>query len=190
MGSAKTAAAAKPAASTSLAPAAAAPIVLPIADKTAEIKQAMSEVRPPVRVLLASEWKARESGVFFNTHEVVPPAGTPLEDLLRPEFFSNVSQKLKAGDTVLALPRDASWYAELIVWDAGRNWAQVSVRFAQARPMFEGVAGVDDEFEIRRDPIDGIMVVRRATGTKLKSNFANHSDAQSWIRDHQRVLKS
>lgn len=156
----------------------------------AAIKQAMSEVRTPITALLASQWKARESGVYFNTHEVVPNAGTPLEHLLDPSFFGNISQKLKAGDTILALPRDAAWYAELLVWDAGRNWAQVSVRFAQERPAFEAVAGVDDEFEIRRDPIDGIMVVRRSTGTKLKGNFANHDDAQRWIRDHQRALRS
>jgi hypothetical protein len=64
------------------------------------------------------------------------------------------------------------------------------VRFAQERPTFEAIAGVDDEFEIRRDPIDGIMVVRRSTGTKLKANFPNRDDAQRWIRDHQRVLRS
>lgn len=186
----KPAAAAKPANETNTAPPAPASAPAPMTDAAAAIKQAMTDVRPPVRALLASEWKARESGVFFNTHEVVPPAGTPLSDLLYPEFFSNVSQKLKAGDTVLALPRDAAWYAELIVWDAGRNWAHVSVRFSQLRPPFQGAAGVDEEFEIRRDPIDGIKVVRRSTGTTLKSNFANHDDAAKWIRDHQRALRS
>ena len=62
--------------------------------------------------------------MFFNTHEVVPDAGTPKDNLLRPEFWGNVSQKFKPGDTIIAYPRDGAWYAELLVWDAGQNWRE------------------------------------------------------------------
>jgi hypothetical protein len=155
----------------------------------AAIKQAMADALPPISALLANQWKARESGVFFNTHEVVPNAGTPFENLLRREFWGNVSQKMKPGDTIIAFPRDGQWYAELVVWDAGQNWAHVSPRFHMERPAFGNAPGVDNDFEIGRDPIDGVIVKRRSTGAVLKKNFPNHEDARRWILDQQRVLK-
>lgn len=156
---------------------------------SAEAADIKAQLPQPITALLASQWKARESGVFFNTHEVVPNADTPLEHLARPEFWGNVSQKMKPGDIILAFPRDGKWYAELLVWDAGQNWANVSPLFTMDRPAFESVAGVASDFDIRRDPIDGITVIRKSTGAKVKGNFPNHGDALRWISEHQRALR-
>lgn len=149
------------------------------------------EAKPaPITALLANQWKARDSGVFFNTHEVVPNAKTPIEHLLRPEFWGNISQKLKMGDTILVLPRDGAWYAELLVWDAGMNWAHVSFKGRAEKPVFAAVAGVASDFEIVHDPIDGVTVKRRSTDAKVKGNFTNVEDARKWIMDHQRALRA
>jgi hypothetical protein len=158
--------------------------------KSADVKKLETEARAPIAALLASEIKARESGVYFNTWEVVPRAGTPIEDLERPEFWGNVSQNMRQGDTLLVLPRDGQWYAELLVWDAGQNWAHVSLKGVTERPAFEQIAGVASDFVIGRDPIDGIVIKRASTGAKVKGNFPSHEDARKWILDHQRALRN
>lgn len=146
--------------------------------------EAVKKVAP----LLSSEIWARESGVKFNTWEVCPLAGTPPEALLTPEFWGNVSAKMKLGDTILALPRDGAWYGEFLVWDAGQNWAHVSGKGHAVRPEFGPVPGVNSDFIIGNDPVDGV-VVRRKDGTKVRGNFTNHEDARRWIMDHQRALR-
>lgn len=151
---------------------------------------AAEEKQKPIVALLASEFRPRESGVYFNTHEAVPAAGTPLEDILRPEFWANVAQKLRLGDTILALPRDGKFYAELLVWDAGQNWAQVAFKGEpMLRPKFTPLPGVASDFEIGHDPIDGVVIRRRSTGAMVKGNFSSHEDARKWIIDNQAALR-
>lgn len=164
----------------------------PTAAQTAAdtVKQILTEALPPVRALLMQEWKAREAGVWLNTHEVVPPKGTPMEDLERPEFWGNISQRLRPGDTILAYPRDGAWYAEYFVWDAGQNYAHVRMKGGGKRPDLAAAPGVVNDFDITRDPIDGWTVVRVSTGVKLKSGFPNHEDARKWLIDHQRVMRT
>lgn len=150
----------------------------------------VDEKREPIAALLASSCKARESGVYFNVWEVVPDARTPRDNLVRREFWANVSQKFKAGDTIIAFPRDGAWYAELLVWDAGQNWADVSPKGGMDRPDFDAVAGVVDDFKIGNDPIDGVIVTRKSTGQRLKANFASHEEARRWLIDYQKALRN
>lgn len=154
-----------------------------------EIRQAMAEALPPIRALLATEIWAREAGVKFNTWEAVPPIGTPTENLLRPDFWANVSGKMRSGDKIIVFPRDGAYYGELIVWDAGQNWANVSGGTVD-RPEFAARGDFASEFDIVTDPIDGVTVKRKATGQKLKGNFPNHEDARRWIIEHQRALRA
>ena len=149
-------------------------------------------VQQPLKVapLGIGSWRPRESGVFFNAHEIVPDAGVPFEAVLERGFWANISQKLRPGDTLLVFPRDARWYAELLVWDAGQNWAHVTAKGMAQRPEFQALEGVANDFEIARDPIDGFTVKRRSTGAKVRGNFPNHAEAQKWILEHQQALRS
>jgi hypothetical protein len=169
-----------------------APKPVPAAEPSAvkEILADVAEQISPIAALLASSCKARESGVYFNVWEVVPERATPRDNLLRREFWANVSQKFKPGDTIIAFPRDGAWYAEFIVWDAGQNWADVSPKGGMDRPEFGAVAGVADDFRIGNDPIDGVVITRRSTGAKVKGNFANHEEARRWLLDHQKALRN
>lgn len=158
----------------------------------AAVKPAAEDVpKPasPIVSLLANQWKARESGVYFNTHEIVANAGTPIEHLSRPEFWCNVAAKFRPGDTVFAYPRDGAWAAELIVWEAGQNFAHVSFKWAAAKPQFASAPGVDNDFEIFLDPLKGWAVRRRSNQAFVKGDFPNAEDARRWTIEHQRVLK-
>lgn len=152
-----------------------------------EVKQILADSRP-ISALLHNEIWAREAGIKFNSWEAVPPAGTPFENVLKPEFWANVARRMKMGDKIIVMPRDGAWYGELLVWDAGQNWAHVSGP-AVERPAFDNAPGVDDEFEIVSDPIDGVCVKRRGTGQVLKKNCANAEDARVWIISQQKAMR-
>ncbi len=155
----------------------------------AAVKQILTEAKPPLVALLASQIWAEEGGVRFNTWEAVVPAGTPIEHVRDRAFWANVSRKMKMGDKIRVLPRDGAWYGELLVWDAGQNWANVDGAFAK-RPDFDAAPGVDAEFLVWSDPVDGFCVKRKTTGAVLKSNFPNAEDARRWILDHQKALRT
>lgn len=177
------------AAAAAAGPAKKAPVSSGATLEAADVKQILTDARPPLVALLANEIWAREAGVRFNTWEVVVPAGTPFENVMLPAFWANVSRRMKMGDKVLVLPRDGQWYAELLVWDAGQNWAHVDGGCAR-RPTFGAAPGVDSEFEVVSDPVDGHIVKRKASGAVLKKNFPNAEDARRWILDHQKALRT
>lgn len=140
--------------------------------------------------LLAAQIWAREAGVKFNTWEAVPDAGVDAAQILRAEFWANVSQRMKPGDTLIVYPRDGGFYVELLVWDCGMNWATVQPKFEpMIRPELASAPGVAMDFDVRRDPIDGFVAVRKSNGQKLKGGFASAEDARKWFLDHQKALR-
>ena len=55
-----------------------------------------------------------------TTHENTSP-----EDLLKPEYWTNVAEKFKPFDKVEARADDGSWYAELLVLETSRRWTRM-----------------------------------------------------------------
>lgn len=62
-----------------------------------------------------------------NIFDVVPEKGTPFEVLLKDGYWAHVSAKLKPGDRIEVRAEDGSYFAELMVMDAGRLYAKVAV---------------------------------------------------------------
>lgn len=142
----------------------------------------------PFAALLRDRWCARESGVRFNEHEVVPEAGTPFEHLLRQEYWANIAAKLRPGDNIIAFAEDGAWRAELIVWQVGQAWARVSGE-AVARPDFGAAPKAAEElFEISYTPHKKHRVIRIADRIELKSGFDTPEEARRWLLDYQRAL--
>ena len=60
-----------------------------------------------------------------NIFDVVPEHGTPFEEILKDGYWAHVSAKMKPGDHIEVRAEDGSYYAELMVLDAGRLYAKV-----------------------------------------------------------------
>lgn len=61
-----------------------------------------------------------------NIYTVTPEAGTPYDALLKDGYWAHVSAKLRSGDRIEVLAEDGSYFAELLVLDAGRLYAKVA----------------------------------------------------------------
>lgn len=164
--------------------------------KTTAAAAATADAAPtPVKrfgAVLRDAWRARESGVLWNEHEVVAAAGTPVERVLEADYWANIASYFKPGDNIIIMPEDGAWRAELLVWGVGPSWAQVAVKkpFAK-RPDFGAAPGAAaDAFEVEfAGPIKKHRVIRKTDRAELKTGFDSPEAARRWIDDYRKALK-
>lgn len=62
-----------------------------------------------------------------NVFHVTPEAGTPFEAVLTDKYWAHVSAYLKPGSRIEVVAEDGRYWADLLVRDAGKLYAKVSV---------------------------------------------------------------
>lgn len=140
----------------------------------------------PFTALLSSQFSAGVVGERFGGHEARLPAGTPPEYLGRREFWANVAQLMHPNDTIEVRVADHTWRARVVVWEAGMNWAHVSVVEVLQKPHFDMPAG-QDEYGVRWNmDASGHEIYRLSDGVRAEGPFANVGDAMQAIARRRR----
>lgn len=153
---------------------------MPAAEKPAE---APHRVVP----LQVTRWQI---GEFMNTrHSVAPASGTPFEDLLRPEFWANIT-RLRAGDIIEVRPEDQSYYAELYVLRRDRTSATVAVvrepvKLVAAYKPLPGETSFKVEFAGSHGQW---RVLRLSDNTMIRDRFGSEGEARAWLVQYERML--
>lgn len=143
----------------------------------------------PVRFIPAKESLFATSVDFtFPMCSYIPEAGTPLEHLMRPEYWANIKQ-LKAGVRIWVFAEDESYWAELLVRRVGQGYAKVQeLRSGELDARGEDPK-LTDGYEIQfRGAVTKHRIVRNKDGQVLKQGLDSHEDAVAWLRDHKRML--
>lgn len=129
-------------------------------------------------------------GEFMNSrHSVSPASGTPFEDLLRPEFWANIT-RMRAGDILEIRPEDQSYYAELYVLKRERNAASVAVIREPIRLVcaFKPAAG-EVLFKVEfAGPHGKWRVIRISDKAVMRDRFENEAEARAWLGEYQRLV--
>jgi hypothetical protein len=122
-----------------------------------------------------------------NTWQVTPVRGVKLEDLLNPEYWAHIAYRFRAGDRIIAIPPDRSYFVELFVLAASKNWAKVVL-------MREVILIEDSEDD---KPVDGFVVEfkgkdkwRVLQGNEILSK--DHDDkkaAEKWLLAHKKEVR-
>lgn len=123
--------------------------------------------------------------------DVVPEANTPFEALIEPQYWAHVSAKMRPWDHIEVRSEDGSYFAELLVQDAGRLFAKVAVlRKHDLRAIDVGEAdAVSTGHEIKHaGPYAKWRVIRLADKSMLKDKFETKGAAQSWLAEHLKGL--
>lgn len=110
-----------------------------------------------------------------------------IKDLLEPAYWQHVARNLRRGDHIEALADDGSWYAELLVVDAGPVYAKcVTLQEAKLekyvpdseQPLLAGHSvtwgGNHAKWRVKRDQ----------DNFTLRDGFANKVDAYAWLRSY------
>jgi hypothetical protein len=126
-----------------------------------------------------------------TTYHADVPAGVAYENLLKPEFWAHVAQKLRPGDFIFAEAEDGTFIAELYVRNAGHNWATV---FEIMHHDFEELTSIGDEtipgFEIKwRGRVQKHVVVRLSDGQIMTQGLSLKQEAVAWLADYAKSLK-
>lgn len=111
--------------------------------------------------------------------------GTPFEALMDPAFWAHVSAKLRPRDRLEVEPEDGSFYAELIVLDAGKLYARVAVLLKVDLGSIEVSADFPRELEVKfRGVNQKWCVVRRSDKSVLKFGLETSEQAISWAMEN------
>lgn len=118
-----------------------------------------------------------------------PEAGTRLDEMLIPEYWSHVARRLKAFDRIEVRPADGTWWAELLVHVVEPFAARVEVlrehHFGGGR---RPVVQAPDGYEFRFRGQNGWCVVRLSDGAVLREKEGSIEAAEAWLTAHNRRL--
>lgn len=111
-----------------------------------------------------------------------PPAGTPIEAVLEPEYLGHVAERLRPGDKLEILPECMSYYAEALVVDATKLSARIQLTLGPI-PLDAGEQVLaSDIFESRWiSPAVRFGVVRKSDGALMAKHLPSKADADRWI---------
>ena len=103
-----------------------------------------------------------------------------IEDALKPEFYVHVGQYLHPRDRIELVPRDMSFYAELLVVSCGKQWAKVVpiVYLNLAKPE-KSLPG----YKVSYNPRQGWRVIRNSDKELMVKDLPDKEAAEKWVED-------
>jgi len=137
------------------------------------------------------ELQLTQHALLDYTHTV--SEGTPFEDLLKPEYWAHVAQKLRPHTLIKVVPEDGSYWAELLVLSCDRLWAKVFVlRHHDLTAVVEdseATASRLAEFDIQwKGPVKKHVVIRKSDSTAVADGIQTKGEAQLWLDNHLKTL--
>lgn len=155
-----------------------------VPNSTGKFTNAVPMVRAPK--LMAGDF--READFYRVVFMACPPAGTPLEALLEPEFWVHIAKQVKPLCRIEVVPEDCSYFAELMVMGANSGGVRVKV-LRHEKLEIEAPEGAEDkDFKIEwGGPKSKWRVIRKSDRFMMRDGFAHKGEAQNWLADHIRA---
>lgn len=126
--------------------------------------------------------------------EVTPEVGTPFEALLDPKYWAHVSAQFRRGARIEVLPPDNSYFAELLVIDAGKLFAKVkALRFVNLSEPVQPEQAVEEKsvaagYEIKWAGRAKWRVIRSEDRATLSDGHEERQKAADWLDGHLKQL--
>jgi hypothetical protein len=122
---------------------------------------------------------------------VTVEAGTTIEDILKPEFFSNISSKMRPYDHMRVRTDAGEWYGEFLVLSCGRVWAKLAPIFTMDLTSKDieltqaGVADGMEQYEVAfRGPHLKFCIIRKSDRESIKEQLQTKAEAQAWLASY------
>lgn len=124
---------------------------------------------------------------------LTPEVGTEPEELLAPDYWAHLANRLRQCDRIEAWAEDMSWYAEYLVLDVGANWAKVHLCENSIEELGEFdprrakvvLTGHTVEYKGR---VAKWCVIRDKDKALLKDKFATEGDGLSWLSEYSKTI--
>jgi hypothetical protein len=126
-----------------------------------------------------------------NLWSVTIPNKATKDDLLRSDFWAHLANMLRPRDRIEAESEDGSYVADLLVLDAGTNYAKITVlreyKLDAVEPQSQSTtpAGHIVQWSGRHTKF---RVVREVDHKVIKDGFATKADAYGWLASYGKAL--
>lgn len=127
----------------------------------------------------------------FKRHDFVvdAEAGTTLDQLMDPAFWSHVSQQMDPFDHIEVRSEDGAWIAYLVVLFAERNYARVAMdRVIMIEQNTEAPAASVRHRVEWKGPHYRFAVIRASDDQMLEKGFKTKFEAETWMRNHEKGM--
>lgn len=128
-----------------------------------------------------------------NLWVAVPEHGTPFEAVLTPAYWAHVSARMRPWDRIEVTPEDGSYFAELLVQDAGRLYAKVAVLQNVKLELVEVRMGEDgsSDYEVKwAGSVKKWRVMRKSDRAELRDRFPTQAEALTWVQQYVRTVST
>lgn len=145
-------------------------------------------VAPKPRKLHASRCQLAEQA--RNVYSAVLESGTTMDELKEPSFWAHVSgpKNFRPMDRIEVMPEDGTFWAELLVLNAGPMFAKVYVmRHHEIGEV--GTSSLSDAFQIGwKGPVRQYAVIRAKDNTIMQDKFASRETAMGWLAENAKSM--
>lgn|SRR3990167_6621892 len=115
-----------------------------------------------------------------SVYHATPESGTPLKELLKPEYWAHVAKQLKVGDRIEVDAEERTWFAELYVRGVTATSVTVFVmrHIEFSKPIEESG---DADYSASHAGRGIWRVMRNVDKAVVKSGFPTKESAEEWI---------
>lgn len=161
------------------------------------------------RKILANELKRGEvARPLYRV--IVKEDATTVQDVLRPEYWAHVAPTFSKDTWAFAIVeliwQDGSKYLEVMVMEAGNNYAKVKtvnfIDFEKQSITFEGNTPIrgeaveegqpedeeNDDYEVKHRGGAKWSVLRKADKQVMVEGLASKADANTWLTEHLKAM--
>jgi hypothetical protein len=126
----------------------------------------------------------------FSLWRLAVPSETSIEDLKRSAFYAHIAQHLRNGDVIQVMPDNRAYFAELLVVDAGAQYAKVALlREVKLEALQAGASSAFPGYSIEyAGDHERWRIIREADRKVLKAHQASQADAFTWLTNHLKAL--
>lgn len=144
---------------------------------------AATQARPPI-----TPQRFKLADYERNLWVVTPDAGTTLAEVMKPEFWAHCSHAMKPFDKIEVRAEDESYYAELLVRSAGKNWAVTSI-LAHVDLDQKAVHAPDEDYAVGwGGPHQKHRVVRKRDAAVVFQGGNSADEARAWLNEHLKAM--
>lgn len=133
--------------------------------------------------------RMKQAEYVYERWRMTVENGTTTEDLKRPAFYAHIAQHLRPGSIIEVMPDNRTFFAELLVLDAGPQYAKVhALRHVEIEALKMGGSvfpGYTVEFG--GDHVKW-RVLREADRKALKDGLPTQTDAFAWLANHLKAM--
>ena len=163
----------------------------PAATAKPENTKAAAPIELPARKVRELDANRMQECEFKRTIWVVTAhEHTIPEDLLVPEYWAHVAEKLRPFSRIEARADDGSWYAEYIVLEASRRWARLHMLSSHNLTTSDvslSQAKFAEYLVQHRGPERQWSVIRRSDSEMLHEGEQTESGAYRWLSERIRA---